>query len=160
MTKEIEVIEGNKLIAEFMGMFYDKLGSYMKVWVHGDEPTFFHCEWHPDDYKVEDNKFIAWEFAPHKNWCQLMPVVEKIEAVIIQGNICGSDFPEHVFVTMSGKTCWVVIGDNHKIFEAKEDEKIVSAWNAIVKFLQWKNEQEKILRIGAEERKYGNRAWE
>jgi len=141
---EADISQGNKLIAEFLGVFYDKRGSYMKVWVHGDEPTFFHCEWHPDDYKVEDNKFIAWEFAPHKNWCQLMPVVEKIS----QHHYADWGEKEHEFVDCAypytfgmrdAEGNYMVRIHANQLFTAKT--LIEAAYMAVVDWIEWYNSQ-------------------
>jgi len=133
-----EISQGNKLIAEFLGMFYDKLGAYMKVWIHGDEPTFFHCEWHPE-YDVKDNKFIAWEFAPDKNWCQLMPVVEKIEEMGYQTllkkhiNRRKTDH-EMLYYDKENGDCIIEADFTYK-------SKIDCVYQATISFIQWYNSQ-------------------
>lgn len=113
--------QGNKLIAEFMGMFYDRLGAYMKVWIDGEEPIFFHCEWHPE-YKRENNKFLAWEFAPDINWCQLMPVVEKIYKDHQEGKHVGGTTLDIFYLPISA---------------SKE-----MVWQAVVQFIQWYNQKQ------------------
>lgn len=143
-----EVLEGNTAIAEFMG---GKLKPKSKR--HPDNPHNKPTWWF-------DDKVGHFELEYHSSWDWLMPVVEKIDELVIPASFINSDYPEHVFTTLSGKTFWICIGDNHKIFEAKEDVKIASAWKAITDFLKWYNEKEKIRRIGADEMKYGNRAWE
>lgn len=114
---------GNKLIAEFMGCQIDKDNATMHVWIHGDEPTFFYCEWHPE-LKLENERVLAWEFAPDKNWCQLMAVVEKIN------NIKGFD------VIIWKYDCH--INDEREIlFEQSGNPVINAVWRAVVQFIQW-----------------------
>lgn len=75
---DAEYLAGNKLIAEFMECRVDKDDPVMKIRMDDSgEGILFQCEWHPD-YRKDDN-VLAWLFEPQKNWCQLMPVIQKIQ---------------------------------------------------------------------------------
>ena len=68
MNTDIEILEGNKIIAEFMGLHFHKRG-----WVDAQ---------HIDgNYECEELKY-------HSSWDCIMPVVEKIEALGYKFQIC------------------------------------------------------------------------
>lgn len=127
-----EILEGNKLIAEFMGIIYDKSYPCMNVFIDGDDldPTYFYCEWHPE-FKLEGTNIIAWEFSPHKNWCQLMPVVEKISQT---HTVNIHAYPCNGFDVRFNE-------GNYRIGYGEADSAIEATWKAVVEFIKWQNQQ-------------------
>lgn len=110
MSKDI--IEENKLIAEFMG--WTKVGNRFEMsWTEG--------EW------LRNKSIKETEFNYHNNWSLLMPVVEKIEAIE------NSDLYE---VDIFGKCC-----DIGGKIETASNSKIEATWRAIIQFIQWYNSQ-------------------
>jgi hypothetical protein len=111
MKEEIETIEANKLIAQFMGLKCvksDELGDEYE-WL----PTPVHSNW-------------CFKSAPPYNtsWSWLMPVVEKIEniaAVTIINKACKIETISEVFTT-SGLTT------------------IDAVYAAVVHFIKWLKE--------------------
>jgi hypothetical protein len=141
---ENEILEGNKLIAEFMGVVYDKTFPCMSVWIEGDgeDATYFYCEWHPE-YKLEGTNIIAWKFSPHDTWCQLMPVIEKIEKDI-------SKDPYYGFtVRIADRCCLIACHQKNKqdgvIYQTpwgfRPLLKIDAVYKAVVEFIKWYNQK-------------------
>ena len=122
IMENLNVIEGNKLIAEFMG--WSQQLDVEKRW---------YGAWF-DQHRVRK----AWsEFQGHEpllfneSWDWLMPVVEKIESkgydVFINGLYCR--------ITDSGMSD----------FELESDvalSKIDATYQAVVKFIKWYNQQQ------------------
>ena len=115
--RKSEIIKGNKLIAEFMGIECKKFDDNTLVKIPFD---------------IEEPVFISY----HSSWDQLMPVVDKIEdmgwIVSIQKGYC-EIFPEEPLVDdeFSNKS------DTLKI------KKIELCFQTVVEFIEW----EKIGRI-------------
>lgn len=116
-----EILEGNILIAKFMGnqFLLDKLG---------------------DGEAVDIRIGLDWEnyCKFHNSWDWLMPVVEKIESLFegnvyvgIQWNIC------HIDVT----TQYTLAHDINflGIEYHKEPTKIEAVWLAVIEFVKWYN---------------------
>lgn len=119
---------GNRIIAEFMGMQYDRESALMRVYIDGEESTLFHCSWHPE-YKEHSN-YLAWEFAPNENWCQLMPVVEKINKTWDAFDDSFEDDeaqPEYIIQVLRSSVAHVDIKTAH---------------NCCTQFIQWFNSQQ------------------
>ena len=111
MTQE-QIIEGNKLISEFMGL---KIGNAWQVW-NGYA-----------DYSQEA------EFEYHQSWNWLMPVVERINETRIPEN----DFPASVIIF---KTTCHINDDQQIIVEAdikKGEDLLICVWKAVVEFIKW-----------------------
>ncbi len=102
-----EVREGNKIIALFMGYTEDKKGNWRPK-----------CGSYPNDFKVNDF------FSYHKNWGQLMLVVEKIESI---------RKPRTFSVNIFNNHCR--IGDCKPV--SHKESKIQATWQAVVSFLEW-----------------------
>lgn len=155
MTNE-EIIEGNKIIAQFMGVVYYLKGDpFMKIYMdEGDcDGIFFQCQWHPDCDLLKDpnslvSRTVAWIWEPEKQWCQLMPVVDRIE------NLPIDKFHGKFIVHISSNTCTIqgsklnTTPENyHPAYFADYalDTKIESVWYACVCFIKWyvnKNQNE------------------
>jgi hypothetical protein len=124
----METIEGNKLIAEFMGGEIRKGRKVETVMMDGVNGPFV-------SERVSDLKY-------HTSWEWLMPVVEKIEilsasiywafSVEIRKNFCA------VYCHEKGKQDGMIYqtpyGTNPK-------SKIVAVWDAVIAFIQWYNKQ-------------------
>jgi hypothetical protein len=111
-----EIIEGNRIIAEFDGWKYIEDG---------------------DSFHKPPNLLFSHELKYHSSWAWLMPVVEKIENlnnknsllfyVSISGDECEirrNDFPPHDTL--------ITIKSVHK-------DKLKSTWLAVVEFIKWYN---------------------
>lgn len=119
----MNIEEGNKLIAEFMGAVPTKaLGT--ETW---DVPN------------MDGLQFVLFY---HSSWDWLMPVVEKIEQI-------GEDLPI-VYVVINGYGCEISYMINHNWPEDRDviadvgypeaQSKIESVWKAVVKFIEKHNE--------------------
>lgn len=110
-----EIIEGNKLLAEFHGKYNTK--------------------WHTIGcYPIKDLKY-------HTSWDWLMPVVEKIE--FYTPDEIGSGFAVYINekqCIIKSKFVDYSYMDN-PITGASADTKIESVWLAVVSFIQWYNTQ-------------------
>jgi hypothetical protein len=140
MTKQEEIIEGNKLIAEFM-------------YPNAKE------EYASGEIEIEDGLFKKGmlifghydQMRYHMSWDWLMPVVEKIENIDIRNN--GYDFPKVKFLgdcveifayaTYRGKTIYwknwhSINGTNHPHVN-QTDSKLKAVYIAVVEFIKWYN---------------------
>lgn len=117
MMNEEEIIAGNKLCAEFMGVgiknnYIIELATDKKIGV--------------GEYD---------EFLYHSSWDWIMPCVEKIEGrivdlsvtVIIKNNICS--IIRHYKSPYEEGICWM-----------ESESKIQSTYQAVVQFIQWYNQ--------------------
>lgn len=115
-----EVLEGNKLIAEFIGWsqqldveerwygaWFDQHGV-RKAWPKGHEPLLF-----------------------HKSWDWLMPVVEKID----------SRTPYDPCVTIEYNWCSIKVPDGRFDIGIIGNSRIEATWKAVVEFIKWYNEK-------------------
>jgi hypothetical protein len=118
MTQE-EILEGNKLIAEFMGA---KLITDDPNFMGGNVPFFRLAKFND----IERN-YTKYELKYHSSWDWLMPVVEKIEKELfwqieLYRNQC------KIWHETDGKTLW-----------RETESKIQSTWLAVVEFIKWEN---------------------
>ena len=133
----METIEGNKLIAEFMGAEcetddfdrvtneYDLFGAGLLPDISGFDPDAKHF------YTPDQMKF-------HESWDWLMPVVEKIED--IQDGNEGDSIRGHIYeVTIKQGNIVTIQGDGCSIW-ADASPKILSVWIAVVEFIKWYNQ--------------------
>lgn len=141
MGKEQEVIEGNKLIAEFMGYTYypdDSIngikGALRKDGVIGVIGLILNPN--------EDNK----QFGPHyhSSWDWLMPVVEKIHerySVSLSGisSITYRFMERQVIANLKG--CSTM--DIEPLSESVNGISISSTYKLVVQFITWFNQQHK-----------------
>lgn len=115
----MNIQEGNKLIAEFMGM----VAQSTDVWADAKTGSIV----------------ILGEYRPHKDWNELMPVVEKIKDVV-------SEAGQNGYVETYSEKTW---GSEVKIWgrdilepiiRYKSNESFLDAhWNACVDFITWYN---------------------
>lgn len=112
-----EIIEGNKLIAEFMEVDVSDYTSY--------EEESRKC------YAENDLEY-------HSSWEWLMPVVEKIESITNETN--------HYIYNVQIEQCWCTITNvttSTEIVYADRDTKIGAVYEAVLEFIKcypWNNE--------------------
>lgn len=141
MTQE-QGIEGNKLIAEFVGfkMWWSEGGSY--DWPEKEleisVPDFLEDEDLEYMYTLDMPFYMYWgELKFNTSWDWLMPVVEKIEELgyttVIHGY--GKDFTPYL------ETYCAIKEGNYRWGYGESKSKIEAVWLASVLFIQWYNEQ-------------------
>lgn len=120
MTQE-EIVEGNKLIAEFMGIDYDKTANI------SDGTSSYH----------ENIKY-------NSSWSWLMPVIEKMEKIkppftpsITYESYTTWEFQLRIRVEQGIDTLF------HEITGGAVENKLIKYFGTIVKFVQWYNTQSK-----------------
>ena len=111
MTSE-EILDGNKLIAEFLGI---------NKKVYGETGT---------TYYIDDTPYQLVKLKYYSSWDWLMPVVEKIE------NVLDGD----VSVIISDASCGISYSNSYSIC-AEAYTKIEAIWLACVNFITWYNLQ-------------------
>ena len=155
------IIENNKLIAEFMGVF-DKILSTGNIHSWSDAPFYYTTE----DTREKVIKNISKYSKYSKDWNWLMQVVEKIETTsydITQTkpylnnkdrfkgttSLCGEfiigyddreDFKGWTSYVGLGTLPSIIIKD----FGNRFNTKIEAVYNACVEFIKWYNEQNKV----------------
>jgi hypothetical protein len=113
---EEEIIDGNKLIAEFMELYYDD----------GD--------WRDNNGTIHSLYEFHYGIIPyHTSWEWLMGVVEKIGGTYINGMQLGTEISGS-----KGYYSCIVFGTH--ISGENEDPKI-AVWNCVVKFIKWYNKE-------------------
>lgn len=119
--KNKEIIDGNKLIAEFMGWqksIYENLPDRM----------------YKDNYSI--GKPIN-QFEYNSSWDSLMPVVEKIETI----NRYNEYYPD--MVTIWKNCCKINDGNNgNELFCNYATTKIEAVYRTVIEFIKWYNQQE------------------
>ena len=118
------IIENNKLIAEFLNWEFDDLSETFET------PFLKLVEPHAFGDEQFSCKLQDFELEFHSNWNWLMQVVEKIEklkcTVVIEKNICR-----------------IHKGGLHFGHAYKFETKIEAVYNACLEFIKWYNEQNK-----------------
>ena len=122
------ITENNKLIAEFL---VKNEGGLVKL----KENIFSTI----DEFEIPDDYLTLKDLKYHKDWNWLMRVVEKIESFVFNEN--------NSFNVTIGATNYCVIQDsNGEFYDGVEDSgetKLLTVYNACVKFIKWYNEQNK-----------------
>lgn len=131
---EKEIIEGNKLIAEFMG------GKYYDAW----ENKFYHSaspHYYFDVQSLYLKDKVKKELKYHASWNWLMRVVEKIEQVRVKSSATYNS--DHYFNVRVSQGYVEIEGTTEKIFRntSIEGTKIKALWLAIGEFIKWYNSQ-------------------
>lgn len=127
------IVENNKLIAEFMGEF-DKILSTGNIHSWSDAPFYYTTE----DTKEKVIKNISKYSKYSKDWNWLMKVVEKIES--IEDGIYQVDILQEGCKIL--KKCSLLIDKTVSKLEP-DTTKIKSVYLACVEFIKWYNEQNK-----------------
>lgn len=132
MTQQ-EILEGNKLIAEFMGLYPKK--SWTTLWMIDLKK----CSYQFNDFitsLMEDEAWYITELKFNSSWNWLMPVVEKIESMGFWFNIKKN----HVTVAWDNKgTC-----DSNMIHSEFGDlSKIERVYQCVVAFIKYNENKNK-----------------
>ena len=127
------IVENNKLIAEFMGEF-DKILSTGNIHSWSDAPFYYTTE----DTKEKVIKNISKYSKYSKDWNWLMSVVEKIES--IEYGVYQVDILQEGCKIL--KKCSLLIDKTVSKLEP-DTTKIKSVYLACVEFIKWYNEQNK-----------------
>lgn len=121
---EQEVLEGNKLIAEFMGIKQNDFGH----WINKDHLL------------GSQSKLFDFELKYHSSWDWLMPVVEKIEKDTVYDLTTNYD-KRYEFIGWSAH--WFTLNSCNEILGYIEDKrfetKINAAWHAVIEFIKLYN---------------------
>lgn len=126
-----EILEGNKLIAEFMD-----IPAWKSYWNKEDTSDWF------DTQKLEDvgikgvnigsgsTKYLYFD----SSWDWLMPVVEKIETLKKPVHIHSNGCTIYEYVRFS-------IDAGHWFTEKYGNSKLEATWLAVVEFINWYNKK-------------------
>lgn len=127
------ILENNKLIAEFMGL-KPKMES-PDVYVFSDMPYFSVRENNPEDVMNAIVKYSKYD----SDWSWLMEVVEKIESLPTMKDNGNFFFEIHQdSVTVFNSTCMDII-----IEVIGQESRINNTYQAVIEFIQWYNKQNK-----------------
>lgn len=115
METESNAVEGNRLIAEFLGgeLVPEKQGN-----------VYWFKDYH--HFLTNHKALNVYALKYHSSWDWLIPVVEKIESMNYYFNISNS----HVIVVNS---------ENGYEYDDMYDSKIEAVWQAVVSFAKWYN---------------------
>ena len=121
------IIENNKLIAEFMGVF-DKILSTGNIHSWSDAPFYYTTE----DTREKVIKNISKYSKYSKDWNWLMQVVEKIENLSKEG--------ETYMFSITKFSARVTYKGSRIVDLPIDNTKIEAVYNACVEFIKWYNE--------------------
>ena len=130
--QENELLENNKLIAEFMRLIIRDEEGNLPV-SSQQHKLFIKEEW--------DKLDVCSPYSPngvdyHASWDYLMLVVDRIEGVVDEHG-CAK-------YNVRIEQCWVDIIDNHtsdEIVTVDGDNRREATYKAVVEFIKWHNEQ-------------------
>ncbi len=148
-----EILENNKLIAEFMELKYSqKYETYDEYWgiweTHDDGIWFINLASEEQDWgycKINGIIYDKYHYGLNynKSWDWLMPVIDKIELI-------KNDYHGHFGVHIYSNSC-TIQGTNFRcdnivnppIYFANWvlDDKIITTWKAVVEFIKWYNKE-------------------
>ena len=125
----MKTIENNKIIAEFLS-----------VKMHPCE-TIENFKFLPIEERGLYNGYFIDELKYHEDWNWLMEVVEKIESLEIfdrmgRFNINTKNFDENYTSFITDK--------DEDFIQCEGDTKIEAVYNAVVEFIKWYNNQNKV----------------
>lgn len=119
--EQTKIIEGNKLIAEFMG------GKYMPytegMFGHFDHFMFPKLQYDENFIKINDLQYCS-------SWDWLMPVIEKIEKQGYYTNILSADNDN------TKHTIHITPLDDDEQYTSWYNSKIEAVWIGVVKFIK------------------------
>lgn len=122
----MNILENNKLIAEFMGCVLKSYPTAMKSPFHGRDVWWSDTS---SNGKTRGFHCIKGEEHYHDSWDWLMPVVEKIESLNPSG--------DRWIVQIEGISCRIYSIDISIEFEKCTSLKLNSTYRVIVEFLEW-----------------------
>ena len=131
------IVENNKLIAEFMGVF-DKILSTGNIHSWSDAPFYYTTE----DTKEKVIKNICKYSKYDSDWNWLMEVVEKIESLPDEENNGAFFFEiyqDSVIIFSNGDYI------NELIEVMGQGSRINNTYQAVIEFIQWYNQETKSL---------------
>ena len=126
------IIENNKLIAEFLNWEFDDLSETFET------PFLKLVEPHAFGDEQFSCKLQDFELEFHSDWNWLMSVVEKIENLQDENNCA--------IYNVQIEQSFTEIIDNHTsetIVEVDSNSKIEAVYQSCVEFIKWYNEQNK-----------------
>jgi len=132
MTTE-EILQGNKLIAEFMGAKYDKDTSFCM---------------HPNDLWLPIHGVVNYKTTEsgsgktlhyHSSWDWLMPVVEKIESMLHDDIVITIEYKDCLIPVVAGT--FKTDNDGFDIHIKGAESKINAVYQAVIEFITWYNKQ-------------------
>ncbi len=128
-----EQFNGNKLIAEFMGVRPLKTWDHKYSWSDG---IFFSCS-HDTEEEVMNSicNYVKYSIS----WDWLMPVVEKIEEILIEDD--NLTIKNHRFIIETPLTLCEIYDtiSNELVGSGDHGSKILSTHNAVAEFIKWYN---------------------
>lgn len=135
MTQE-EIIEGNKLIAEFMELEFSKVAKGLP------DIKYRHRFTQHGFYDETHEGMLLF----HSSWDWLMPIVEKIENIFILHKYSvtiaiESDIP--VIITVHFYQSDPTKQRLYKQFRGISPNRIEAVYKTVVEFIKWYNKQEK-----------------
>lgn len=135
LTESEKALEGNELIAVFMG--YERYEDNQGVWLKKEGLII---SMHP---KLEDLKY-------HESWDALMPVVEKIETIQMEKHGYFAVYISSNNCTIEGTKYTPELRDEVYHFYIYSVTKINATWHAVKEFIRWYNERLTASRPGSE----------
>lgn len=120
-----KTLEGNRLISEFMGATPCKLmGKTIGI---------------VDAYECEEWKLPVDEIQYHSSWDWLMPVIEKIESLHYDVQICTDSVS---IIDMAGEECAFndyqdFNSEWHQQDSPSAENKIHATWLSAIEFIKW-----------------------
>lgn len=120
---ENEIIEGNKLIAEFDGWKFIRMvqGGLLPFWQKFKDGKLIH------DGIFHDPDYMKWE--------SIMPIVEKIDTLVIKTNITSNI----VTIRIEEDSLYDIV----ILFRKEGFSKLEGIWIAVIEFIKWLNNQNK-----------------
>lgn len=123
-----EIIEANRLLAEFLGAAENPHGEYE---MYGVIPTI-------DDSESDKHFYNPMEMEFSSSWAWIMQVVEKIESISV-----GNELQHEVL--MNGCNCRIIDRAGTVITEYESERtKIDAVYYTCVDFVKWYNENKAI----------------
>jgi hypothetical protein len=132
----MEIIEGNKLIAEFMGFNVLPVDSL-------SGKRYEVIDFEHGRIKVEN---LDVDCFYHTSWDWLMPVVEKIESLSVDtkwpdDQVYLKQYQSSKLGRYYARFCSITSSNTWYIADVGGDSKIESAWLCVVEFIKWHNQQ-------------------
>ena len=125
------IIENNKIIAEFMGYVKNCSDKDFTFYTHPDGKGIIIRSHHDCDRFISHKLMEARGFIFHRSWDWLLEVVEKIESLGYRIEIV-----KHI--------CRIYLSNKETIIISENTPKIEAVNIACVEFIKWYNNQNKV----------------
>lgn len=124
---EQEILKGNKLIAEFLGI---------EKKIYGETGI---------TYYIDNIPYQLFKLKYHSSWDWLMPVVEKIEKLSTISFECKYYDPDYKREDYEVKSFYFIYSysSQNKKFIANSNNKLEAYWLAVVEFIKYYNSCQK-----------------